>query len=165
MLLPTFLTKCYFDMKKSMWFTIWENDLIKWLNNIGFDINSIFKNRPYEFDRMIVKNEVISSELDLIICWTTNLNYGDNIIGGSVQDIVVSTWSKGFYYNCKWIKINKIDRENLRITYKILDEENIEQIKFSEDIVISNLNVFLFSLFPKKFPTLLRDSKIEDILN
>jgi hypothetical protein len=146
------------ETKTSIWHLISEKEFLTWLNSIGIDTSYIDRNRPYEFNRDIIKNEIFYFPIGLLINWQSNI---DNITD-SVTNLTISDWNNGFSSEV-YISIDKLDKERIRVVEtKGKVEKNTEIISKFLDIKI--IEEFLFKSFPGHFRDTIRDTKINKIL-
>jgi hypothetical protein len=151
-------------MKQSMWFLIWEKDFINWLNSINIKTNYIEKTRPYTFSNTI-KSKLDFDELDLIIEWKSDLDFGNKETGSSVSEILISTWEGGFEYESKWIKIEKWTGDKTKVKYRINKEVDEIDMDPNTDNVLKELENFFIILFPKWSTRIIRSNNLRNILN
>jgi hypothetical protein len=138
------------ETKPSIWFLISEKEFLTWLTSIGVDTSYVNRNRPYEFDRNIIKNEIFSHKLDLLINWISK--------NDDISELYMRNWNNGFNSNI-YINIEKIHLDEIRVKRLLKEEEKVTIIN-QKVLDIKIVEEFLFNSFPKYF----RDAKISRIL-
>jgi hypothetical protein len=141
------------ETKTSIWYLINEKEFLTWLESIGIDTSYIDRNRPYEFNRDIIKNEIFSHKFDLLINWTSK--------NGDIYELSMSDWNNGFNSNV-CISIEKNINE-IRVRKYLKNKEKITKIN-SDFLDIKIVEEFLFKCFPGHFRDTIRDTKINKIL-
>lgn len=146
--------------KKSIWFLIWEKDFINWLESIDIDTSYISTNRPYDFNRNHIENELWYHDLDLIITWYSDKD--KNLNKSYIKKISIQTWDGGFDSRSKWIVIEIWKNKETIIKFKIKDKEEEKITK--PNLIIREIENFIINLNKEWSVKIIRKHKLDDIL-